>query len=59
MPMLQTDLPLQPPEKFCIPTSEKTVLFNMQACYTGMNLMLPTKEKGREGKIVGLVFDSD
>lgn len=47
MPMLQIDLPLRPPEKSrCVPTTEKTFLFNMQACHTGMNLMLPTKEKG-------------
>lgn len=46
MAMLQIDLPLQPPEKSqCVPTSEKTVLFNMKD-HTGMNLMLPTTEKG-------------
>lgn len=59
MPMFQIDLPLRLPEKSrCVPTSEKTVLFNMQACHTGMNLMLPTKEKRWEGQIAGLVFDS-
>lgn len=57
MPMLQIDLPLQPPEKSqCVPTSEKTILFNMKG-HTGMNLMLPTKEKGQEGQTAGLVFD--
>lgn len=57
--MFQIDLPLWLPEKSqCVATSEKTVLFNMQVCHAGMNLMLPTKEKGQEGQIAGLVFDS-